>query len=221
MNDLTQPWNGFRAEHYRHIGELVATKCNENGFKARYLPSVTEALDALRELIPAGASVAVPGTVTIREMGALGALEARGCRVIQHWDPSLKTPEEKQARLAEEMVCDFLLTSANGVTHDGKIVNIDGTGNRVAAMSWATGKIIFVVGVNKISRTVESALERIRDWATPMNGLRLGMEIPCAKVGRCMDCNHPQRACRVVTVHEKAPFGRECHVLLVGETLGF
>ena len=221
MNIMKEPWDSFRKEHYRNLGETVAKRCSEKGFIGHYAEDATQALQLVLDLIPDGAKVGVPGSVTIREIGAFDALERKGCTVVQHWDPSLTTSVAKAERLREEFLCDVLLSSTNALTHDGTLVNIDGTGNRVAAMAWGTSKVILVAGSNKIARNMEQALVKIRDWATPINALRLAMDIPCAKVGYCVDCNHPQRACRAVLTMERAPFGREIHVIIVGEHLGF
>lgn len=221
MYFMKEPWDGFRREHYRHLGETVAKHCTEKGFVGHYAEDAEKALRLALDLIPDGTTVGIPGSVTIREIGALAALEKKGCTVMQHWDPSLSTPEEKEQRLKDELLCDVLLSSTNALTHDGILVNIDGTGNRVAAMAWGTGKVIIIAGINKITRNVESALAKIRDWATPINALRLGFDTPCAKIGHCVDCNHPQRACRAILTMERAPFGREIHVIIVGEHLGF
>ncbi|MCF7936546.1 MAG: lactate utilization protein [Synergistales bacterium] len=214
-------WEEIRRQHYENLGRNVAKACGEKGFNAQFAPTGAEALEELLRLIPEGSKVGVPGSVTIREMGALEGLERRGCTIVQHWDPSLATPEEKTARLQEELQCPYYLTSANAVTQDGMLVSIDGVGNRVAGMAWAPGVIIYVIGINKISRDLPAAFQRIRDWATPMNGIRLGMDIPCAATGYCMDCNSPGRACRATLVLERAPMNRTAHVIIVGEPLGF
>ncbi|MDO9509210.1 MAG: lactate utilization protein [Thermovirgaceae bacterium] len=202
------------------LGGTVVKALEANGFKALYVATAAEAVKAVLDLVPKGSSVGVPGTSTIRELGLPGELESRGCKIFQHWDPSL-APEDRPKRWEDEIASDVYLTSSNGVTMDGMLVNIDGTGNRVAGMAWAKKRIIFVVGINKVSRDVQSSLQRIRDVATPVNALRLGMDLPCTKVGHCVDCKSPQRACRAVLILERAPFGRDAHVIIVGENLGY
>jgi len=213
-------WNRFRKAYYRTVGATVTKALTANGFHAAYAETREEAIHAVLSLVPECASVGIPGSVTIRELGLPEILEARGNRVIQHWDPTLEA-EERAQRLNDELASDIFLTSSNAVTLSGELVNIDGTGNRVAGMAWAKSRICFVIGINKVSRNVESALQRIRDWATPINGIRLGMDLPCVQAGFCVDCKVPQRACRAVSILEKAPYGRDAHVILVGETLGY
>ena len=203
------------------LGKKICESLLSNGYKsAVYVGTASEALEAASDMIPDGASVGVPGTVTVRQIGLIQKLEDRGCQVIHHWDPSLN-PEAKTERLTQENAADWFVTSSNAITHDGKMVNIDGAGNRVAAMAWGRGKILFVVGMNKAARDVESAITRARDAATPPNSMRVGLYTPCVEHGYCTDCSSPERACRAVLILERAPFGRDAHVILVGETLGY
>jgi hypothetical protein len=153
-------WNRFRKEYYRTVGATVIKALAANGFQAAYAESRQEAVDAVLSLVPEGATVGIPGSVTIRELGLPEILEARGNRIVQHWDPALQADERAQ-RWNDELASDIFLTSSNAVTLAGELVNIDGTGNRVAGMAWANNRICFVVGINKVSRNVESALQRI------------------------------------------------------------
>ncbi len=213
-------WNKPRKEYYRTVGATVIKALTANGFQASYAESRDEAVRSVLALIPEGASVGIPGSVTIRELGLPEILAERGNPVIQHWDPSL-LPEDRAQRWSDELASDIFLTSSNAVTLAGELVNIDGTGNRVAGMSWARNRVCFVVGINKVCRDIQGALQKIRDWGTPINGIRLGMDLPCIKAGFCVDCKAPQRACRAVSILERAPYGRDAHIILVGETLGY
>jgi len=204
-----------------NLCKKVCKVLNAHGFDAKFVPDREKALEEAMNLIPDGASVGVPGSVTVREIGLTEALEKRGSKVSVHWDPELK-PADKNERLMEELTSDWFVMSTNALSaDDGVFVNIDGTGNRVGAMSWAPGKLLIILGVNKIESDTASALKRVRDKATPPNVLRLNGDAPCAAVGHCLNCSSPSRVCRVVALMERPPFGREVHVILVGEELGY
>jgi hypothetical protein len=220
MNPMQEKNLEVRRAYNANLGNSVVKALETNGFKARYVPTAEEAVKAVLELVPEGSSVGVPGASTIRELGLFEILGSRGCRIVQHWDPSL-APEDRPGRWEEENMSDVFLTSSNGLTLDGMLVNIDGTGNRVAAMAWNRNRIIFVVGINKVSRDVEASLQRIRDVATPLNAISKDIDLPCAKTGYCVNCKVPQRFCRATLVLERAPFGRDVHVIVVGENLGY
>lgn len=213
--------NEAKLAGYEKLGETVCKKLNSLGYSAWYVKNKEEALKAALKLIPEGASVGVPGTVTVRQVGLIDELKKRGSKVSVHWDPDLK-PEGKAARFLEELSSDWFVTSTNALTADeGVFVNIDGTGNRVGAMAWAPGKLLYIVGINKITTDIPTALKRVRDAATPPNVIRLNGKAPCASVGHCVNCNSTERVCRIVTMMERPPFGRECHVIIVGEELGY
>jgi len=212
-------------DNYRNLAAYMAKKLAARGHVPLYAESAEEALAKVLELIPEGASVGVPGTVTIREIGAMEALASRGNRVVHHWAPG-QTPEQKDEARFEEAQCDVLLVSSNAVTKDGVLVNIDGSGNRVASMCWSRGDRIFVIGMNKVCADIESAIKRVHECAAPPNALRLGYKTPCAANG----CHAPGGCvgagsmCRAVLVTEQAPtmpFGKKSYVLLVGESLGY
>ncbi|MDR1471193.1 MAG: lactate utilization protein [Synergistaceae bacterium] len=203
------------------LGGRIALSLLSKGYKtAVYAPSADDAARAALDLIPDGSSVGIPGSVTVRELGLPELLAEKKCRVFHHWDPAL-APEDRPARLLEENSADWFVTSSNAITIDGRMVNIDGTGNRVACMSWGTGRILFIVGLNKVASDLEGAISRARNRATPPNSVRTGLGSPCVKTGHCVNCDSPERACRVISIIERVPFGREAHVILVGERLGY
>jgi hypothetical protein len=214
------PFDESRKNHWRILGKTVVKNLASRGFEALYADTREEALEEVLKIIPEGASVGVPGSVTIREIGAMEALEERGCPVIHHWDPSL-SPDERLQKLQDELLADYFLTSSNAVTQDGMLVNIDGNGNRVSGMAWGNNTLIFVVGMNKLTATIDEAISRTRNTATPPNALRLKLDTPCTKTGYCVDCSSPDRVCKALLILERATGGRKSHVILVGEDLGF
>lgn len=217
---MTGPFDKARREHRDRLGRTLAARFEKRGFRAAYVPTREEALQEVLAIIPEGASVGVPGSVTIREIGAMEALAERGCEVIHHWDPSL-SPEERRDALQRELLADYYLTSSNAITLDGMFVNIDGNGNRVSGMAWGKNVLIFVVGLNKVANSLDDAIARTRNIATPPNALRLNLQTPCVSTGACVDCDSPDRVCNALLVLERATGGRTSHVVLVGEDLGF
>ena len=215
---------GFEApvkETKKALGEKMCKSLLAKGFKsAQYAEDAASAAEMAISLVPGKSSVGVPGTVTIRDLGLIEKFEGKGCAVYHHWNPNLSR-EERGTRYTEENAADWFVTSANAMTIDGKIVNIDGTGNRVAAMAWAPGKILYIVSLNKVAHDLDKAIARARDTATPPNALRVGSKPPCTQLGHCVDCDAPDRVCRVVTIQERVPLGREAHIILVGENLGY
>ena len=119
------------------------------------------------------------------------------------------------------LTCDVFLTSANAVTLEGMLVATDGIGNRVGAMMFGPGKVIVVAGVNKIVNDLDSAFRRIKEIVTPQVVKDMGIDLPCATTGFCVDCNSPMRVCRATVILERKPFASDIHVLIVGEDLGF
>lgn len=215
---MADAFDSARAKANEAVGGAVVGALSRRGFKAVYAETKEKALELVLGLIPPGASVGVPGTVTIRELGALEALEARGNKVYHHWGDL--TPEERNRARNAENAADVFLTSSNALTLDGELINIDGAGNRVSAMTWGRSVLIFVVGVNKLAATLEEGIRRAR-MATIPNAMRQNGETPCVKAGRCVDCRGPNRMCHALLILEAPTTGRETHVILVGENLGF
>ena len=216
---MSSPFDAARVKARETLGRSVTKALEAKGYKATFVASKEEALQEVLKLIPEGASVGVPGTVTIREIGAMEKLAERGCKVSHHWTPGLSPEEGGQVRM-DEYCSEYVLTSANAVTRDGKIVNIDGNGNRVSAMAWGRNTLIFVIGVNKIAGNLDDAIARARK-ATPPNATRLSYETPCTKTGYCVDCDSPARVCRALLILERPTSGRKTHVIMVGEDLGY
>ena len=214
------PFEAPRTASRLTLAETTRKHLQAKGYTAWVAPDHDEARRVVLDLIPPGSTVGIPGTVTIRELDLPRLLEERGCKVTHHWTPNL-SPEERRARLQEELSAEVFLTGTNALTRDGMLVNIDGTGNRVAGISFSPGKLVVVASVDKICPNLESALRRARDAASPPNAARLGVDVPCVATGHCVDCNSPHRICRVVSILERAPLGREAHVVLVDSPLGY
>jgi len=192
----------------------------KNGFSAEYLPSKEQALDMLLELIDKNAVVGCGGSLTLRQIGIIEALTERGNKVIHHAHPDL-SPEQLLELRREELLTDVFLTSTNALSLNGELVNIDGVGNRVAAMTFGPKQVICVVGINKLTTNLEAACERAKNIAAPLNALRFSLNTPCTKLGRCVDCDSPERLCRATIIINRQPSQTPTTVLIVGESLGY
>jgi hypothetical protein len=203
-------------------GKRAVEALMKREFKALYVENQARAKEVILGEIPPGASVGVGGSVTVRGLGILPDLKARGNKIIDHWvTASLFSEENFELRRAQQ-TCDVFLTSTNAVTLDGQLVNIDGGGNRVNAMAFGPKRAIVVAGFNKIVPDVESALRRIKEVTVPLNCKRINSSPPCIIAGKCVDCRVPQRVCRITTILEwKPPFFSDYLVVIVGENLGY
>jgi len=192
---------------------------NRRNMEAFYCPTAEEAVKKVSELIEDGSSVTWGGTMTVRDLGIPNTLKSRETLEVLDRD-LVETPEEKLAMYLRAFSVDVYLTSANAISEDGVIVNIDGNGNRVAAITWGPKKVIFVIGLNKVAQTVEAALARVRGTASPINAARFDIKTPCQTDGVCHNCNSPESICNYVHFLRNSPKGRHI-VVLVGEDLGY
>lgn len=195
-------------------------KLQAHQFKAIYVKTKAEAVEEIWEQITPKQKIGIGGSLTIRELGILDQLEAKGCLLHNHWQPGLSNEESLLVRKAQ-MVSDVFLSSVNAITLNGELVNIDGVGNRVNSLSFGPGKIILVAGYNKIVDDVQEGIKRIKEVVAPLNAKRLNLDLPCAKLGKCVDCNSPNRICCILVVHERKPLISNVLVIIVGEELGF
>jgi L-lactate utilization protein LutB len=201
--------------------QRTAKALESNGFKTVLASDKNEALKEVLQLVPEKAKVGIGGSVTVREVGLVSELSKRGNDVLENWSRKV-TPEEDMAIRKGHLSCDIFITSSNAITEDGKLVNIDGMGNRVASMIFGPKKVIVIAGINKIVKDVHSGIERIRHTATPMNVKRTGGTTPCVTdVCDLEKCQPPNRHCHVITIIEKKPIKTDTTIVLVEEELGF
>ncbi len=195
-------------------------KLKAHEFKAIYVETREGAVQEIWKYITPKLRIGIGGSLTIRELGILEKLEEQGNTVYNHWKPGLSKENVLEIRKLQ-MTSDLFLSSVNAITLNGELVNIDGIGNRVNSINFGPGKVILVVGYNKIVDDVQEAIHRIKNFAAPLNARRLNIDVPCAKVGKCVDCNSPNRICRVTVIHERKPSLTDILIILVGEELGF
>ncbi len=184
---------------------------------ASYFATSREAADYILSIIPAGSRVGIGGSLTIEALEIEEGIKEKGCTLYWQWRvPPEKVLETRKAQLTS----DYFLTSTNAITRDGLIYNVDGIGNRVAAMIFGPGKVIIVAGKNKFVEDLDAAIERVKRIAAPENAKRLGLPLPCVD-GECVDCRLPGCICNVETIIKGRPRATEMEVILVGEDLGF
>jgi L-lactate utilization protein LutB len=208
--------------HTDKIVQATVENLKKHGFTVLYVQTKEEAVKAIMDMIPRNAKVGIGGSVTIREIGLDKALNERGNVLADHWKPGLSRDQAKKARL-EQLSSDVFLSSTNAVTTDGKLLNIDGTGNRVAAMIYGPPKVIIVAGINKVVKDLDEAMSRVRNIATSMNAKRLKVNSLCAQTGLCAEdeCQLPERLCHIITILERRPNETDTTIVLVGEKLGY
>ena len=201
------------------VAQTIIKNLKRRHIEGFYCASAQEAVKKVSELIEDGSSVTWGGTMTVRDLGIPDYLRNRG--TLQVLDRDLvKTPEEKRDMYLRAFSADVYLSSLNAISEDGVIVNIDGNGNRVAAITYGPKRVIFVVGLNKVCGTVEAALVRARTTAAPINAARFDIATPCQTDGMCHNCNSAQSICNFVHFLRNSPGGRHT-VVLVGEELGY
>ncbi|MDL2293033.1 lactate utilization protein [Ruminococcaceae bacterium OttesenSCG-928-D13] len=185
-----------------------------HGFTTQLFSTKEEAAAYLAETLQ-NQTIGFGGSETLREMGLFALLHEKNAVVWHNRIPGMQV--RKLANCAE-----VYITSANAVTETGEILNIDGTGNRVAMTAFGPGCCYYVVGKNKITANINDAYHRCKNIAAPLNARRVGAKTPCAVKGdKCYDCDSPGRICRVISVIERVPMGMKCEMIFVDEDMGF
>lgn len=180
-----------------------------------------DALAKALSYIEEGSSVTWGGSMSISEIGLIDAVKNGNYEII---DRSVaKNYDEQREIFSKAVLADYYLMSSNAITLDGELINIDGTGNRVACLTYGPKNVIMIVGMNKVVNDVEDGIKRVRNFASPPNTLRLGLKTPCSMTGRCGDCYGDTCICSqiVVTRRQSAAMRGRIKIILVGESLGY
>ena len=207
-------------ENITKRNELLAQKVIQ-GLKSRnmtgyYAATKEEALAQALALIPEGSSVTMGGAMSAHEIGLVDALKNGNYHFIDR-----DQMEDKRAAMLAAYDADFFLTSANAMTSDGEMVNIDGNANRVSAIAQGPKKVLVIVGMNKVCGDLDGAMKRARNVAAPINAQRFGLNTPCAKTGACLNCKSPDTICCQFLITRYSRHADRIHVILVNENLGF
>ena len=203
------------------VAKEVIANLEKRRMAGSYAPTAAQAVSEIVEMIPAGSTVSRGGSMSAVEMGLweeIGKLP--DVKIFDPFQPDL-SPEEGMKLRRQGLTADVMIASSNAITLDGKLVNLDGMGNRVAAMTFGPAKVILVVGINKVAPDLDSAMARVKHYAAPVNSIRLGLKNPCEENGLCADCRAPKRICNMWSIIEGHMIKDRIHVKLVGEDLGY
>jgi hypothetical protein len=220
-------FNDDVSECERKLDEQVVktlTSLRANNFDARFAESSNMVKEIVLSLISKDAIVGVGDSATVRQIGIVEELEKGGIRVLNPFSRELTTDPSKTVvrdNISRQIFsCDVLVAGSNAVTEDGKLVNVDAVGNRVASMIFGPRKVFIILGKNKIVKDVDDALHRLKSLIAPFHARTKEFATPCAQTGKCIDCSAQKRICNVTTIIEKKPWRTEMTVVLVNEDLG-
>lgn len=206
--------------HYQKLAETVIKNLKKRQMDGCYCETIEEAEKEVFSCLTAACTVSFGGSMTLEEMGLLTAL--------RH-DPNItlidrataKSPEETKKMYHDALSADYYFMSTNAITTDGELVNIDGTGNRVAALIYGPEHVIILAGMNKVVPTLDDAIHRVHNTASPINCQRLNKNTPCAATGACADCLSPDCICNQTVITRRSGVPGRIKVILIGEALGY
>ena len=198
------------------LSQKVIKGLNSRNMTGYYAKDKDEALKLALELIPEGSTVTMGGAMSAHEIGLVKVLKEGNYNFIDRDDY-----EDKRAAALLAYDADVFLSSTNAMTEDGVLVNIDGNSNRVSAIAHGPKKVVFIVGMNKVCPDVDSAINRARNVAAPINAQRFGIVTPCTQTGSCMNCKSADTSCCNFLITRYSRHTGRIHVILVDESLGF
>jgi len=215
-----------KIDHKKDSSRLQAAGIIKNlkkrGMDGIFCESSARAVEEVCRMVPAGSLVGLGGSETIMETGLIDALRRMDIRLLDRYKEGISKEAVDEMR-HQGLSADVFICSSNAITSDGKLVNVDGTGNRVAAMIYGPKKVIVIAGMNKVAPDLASAIARVKNTSAPANSLRVNVETPCAKTGFCQDphCHPPYRICCQLVVTEASTTPGRVTVVLVNEPLGY
>lgn len=200
--------------------ERTIESLNSNNMDGYYVRDEKELFAKIKELTNEGDTVSVGGSMTLFETGLIDFLRSENYNFIDRYAEGLSKEDMKEV-FRKSFSADVFFVSSNAITEEGELYNVDGVGNRVAAMIYGPDKVIVVAGVNKIVKDLDDAITRNREVSAPANAKRLNRKTPCTKVGYCMDCTSPERICSAYTLIKKQIQKGRIHVIFVDKELGY
>lgn len=209
----------IKKEYYKNLAATVMKGLKKRHMEGHYCDTIDEACALALSMVPENSSVSFGGSVTLDETGVLAKLRTR--EDITLYDrATATTPEENKKIMHDALLCDYYFMSSNAITTDGELINIDGNGNRVAALIYGPENVIMIAGMNKIVTSVEEGIIRTRNVASPQNCIRLEKDTPCKVNGVCGNCLK-DTICDQIVITRASRVPNRIKVILVGEELGF
>jgi len=205
--------------YYENLADSIIEKFNKRGIEGYYCENAEEAILTAKRFLTPGCSISWGGSQTLDEIGLLDELQSSDYLLYDR--STAKNPEEAAALYSKIVTSDYYFMSSNAITLDGQLVNIDGSGNRVACLITGPKNVIIIAGMNKIVTDVTTGMDRVRNMAAPPNCVRLNAKTPCAEIGKCANCLVDDCICCEIVITRKSKIPGRIKVILVGEELGY
>lgn len=201
------------------LAQQMIKNLEQRHYEAYFCKTAEDIRNQVKELIPEGSTISWGGSMTIRDSGVTKILKAGNYEVFDRDDVS--TQEDKMRIYRKAFECDYYLASVNAISEDGVIINIDGNGNRVAAITWGPEHVILIVSLNKVCQDVDAAIKRARSTAAPTNMARFDFKTPCQIDGTCHDCKSKDSICNYISIQRMSHPAKRHIVILTSEDLGY
>ncbi|GKX29500.1 hypothetical protein SH1V18_19800 [Vallitalea longa] len=208
-----------RKKYYENTANTLIKQFNKRNIEAHYFEDINSAKEKILDIIEDGSTVSWGGSMTLEEINLIDDLKQGDYNLLDR--STVKSRKEVKEIYDKAMSCDYFLMSSNAITLDGKLVNIDGTGNRIAALIYGPKNVIIVAGMNKVVLDEDTAFKRVRNEAAPINAVRLNRNTPCSHTGKCADCLSDDCICCQMLVTRKSLIPNRIKVILIGEELGY
>lgn len=209
----------FKKDTYELTAQGIINNLAKRNMEGFYCKDSAEMVEKVISVMEPGSTIAWGGSQSVKDSGLMEAINSGKYNLIDRMNA--KTPEESREIFAKTVMSDYFLMSTNAITLDGELVNIDGNGNRLAALIHGPKHVIIVAGMNKVAADVEAAYKRVKTESCPPNAVRLGRNTPCGHTGRCGDCLSPDCFCNQIVVTRRSGHAGRIKVFLVGEELGY
>ncbi|MFC4771842.1 lactate utilization protein [Enterococcus hermanniensis] len=206
-------------DRYELAAQTLSKKLERRNFEVIICQDLEAAKKSALRMIASDKTVGFGGSITVEKSGLIEALYQRGQQMIDR--EKTETPEERHRVMKQALTADYFLTSINGISEDGQLVNVDSVGNRVAALTYGPDKVLAFVSMRKVYGDVETTLEMVRKNTAPLNAHRLGLEkTPCIKKGNCGDCLQPECICNTIVITRRSMVKNRLAIFLLLEDVG-